>query len=195
MGGYRGLSVRVSPFWASISSTYRDIGSASGRVTKIKCPFFSTVPCPEWTLSKHQLSQQPPVPTRVSVYRVAVPKVSPGPASQFALDRILGPGAPCTWRGRALCTVPIGPWGRAVIDRLTLLPHLQPLTSVFKTLTYQPSGEAPASGPRAAGRRTEPWTVAHLGPIRAQRWPLIHSHPTSIFRGARASSPPPLPSR
>lgn len=59
-------------------------------------------------------------------------------------------------------------------------------------LTYQPSWEAPASGPRVAARRREPWTAAHLGPVRAKT--QLHSHPASMFRGARAPSPPPLPS-
>lgn len=89
---------------------------------------------------------------------------------------------------------PRGAMGQGSTDRLTLLPRRQPLTSVFKILTYQPSWEARASRPRAAGHRTEPWTAAHLGPVRAQRWSRVHSHPASIFQGARASSPLPLPS-
>lgn len=65
------------------------------------------------------------------------------------------------------------PWGRAVTQAGSAPCAGAFSTAASKTLTYQPPGEAPASGPRGAGRRTAPWTAAHLGPARVQRWLLV----------------------
>lgn len=59
-------------------------------------------------------------------------------------------------------------------------------------LTYQPSWEAPASGPRVAARRREPWTAAHLGPVPGvcePFYPWILWFPASFLHGSSWQSP------
>lgn len=164
------------------------IGSAL-KSHKDKVTHFSTIPGPEWTLNKTLLA---PIPSSAHSWdkcllghwagenHQAWPRQSLLPVCQTSYwavgSGLWAPVLPvhggmcslCPSHRAAVEAMGVG----AVMERLTLLPGCS-----LQTCTYQLPWEAPASGPHGAGHRTEPWTVAHLGPERAQRWPLVPAHP------------------